>query len=195
MRESGSDKGAGNWGNHPSSVVLLALVGALRTGVSPSPPPSRYSCFSFSLSPSSSALPSTHPFQLDSPLPPRSHSVSLTLSALRLFTLLIPQHPPRNNDVGPCFSCFPLLFLSFFPFRYLSLSAYLFLPLFHSLSRYFCLLSPLKRSNTPRRDGEEDAAYLRPNPCPEPDFPSKNEEFVYAHIFPYGVWKMSRKAL
>lgn len=106
-----------------------------------SPPPSRYSCFPFSLSPSSSALPSTHPFQLDSPLPPRSHSVSLTLSALRLFTLLIPQHPPRNNDVGPCFSCFSLLFLSFFllgVFLYRPICFFLFFILFLAISVSFC---------------------------------------------------------
>lgn len=162
-------------------------------GVSPSPPPRRYSCFPFSLSPSSSALPSTHPFQLDSPLPPRSLSVSLTLSALRLFTLLIPQHPPRNNDVGPCFSCFPsLVFL--FLFRYLSLSAYLFLPLFHSLSRYFCLLLPLKRSDTSHRGWKRRCSV----PVTEPPsrFSLKNEEFVRAHISPCGAWKMSiRRAL
>lgn len=112
-RESERDKGAGNCGESP--FVFYPSRSRKRTvhGISFSPPPRRYSCFPFSLSPSSSALPSTHPFQLHSPLLPRSLSVSLTLSALRLFTLLIPQHPPRNNDVGPYFSCFPLLFFSF----------------------------------------------------------------------------------
>jgi len=118
MRESGNDKGAGNWGSYPSSSVLFALVTAygMRTVSLLLRHPGR---FPFSLSPSSSALPSTHPFQLNSPL----LDLSPSRSPCRLFTLLIPQHPPRNNDVGPCFSCFFLSFsFSFSLFLSLSLS-------------------------------------------------------------------------
>ena len=46
------------------------------------------------------------------------HRRSPSLPALRLSTLLIPQHPPRNNDVRPCvllfspYFCTPLLSFS-----------------------------------------------------------------------------------
>lgn len=99
-----------------------------------------------------------------------SLAVSLTLSALRLFTLLIPQHPPRNNDVRPCFSCFsPSLCFSLArlsSFSVLSsdvalphgLFIFFSLPLARSLPRYFRLF-PL---NVPiyRGGGGKDAAGL-----------------------------------
>jgi len=185
MRESGNDKGAGNWGSHPSSSVLLALVTAHGLSFSAT---RRYSCFPFSLSPSSFILPCIHPF-LDSPLPPRPLSVSLTLSALRLFTLLIPQHPPRNNDVGPCFSCFSpfllsFLFLSFFLsiFFYRSIRFFLFFILFFAISIFFY------HSNIYTLWGRRCSI-----PATEPPlrFFLKNEECL--HIFPHGAWETSRR--
>lgn len=183
-------------GSHPSSLVFCPSRSRDRTSrdISPSPPTRRYSYFPFSLLPP--PFPPHIPFQLDSPLPPRSLtlslSVSLTLSALRLFTLLIPQHPPRNNDVGSCFSCFPSLPLSlaFFLFGRLFPSAYLFLPLFHPLPRDFCPLLTLKRSNIPRiprSDRDEDAACLRPNP--RRDLPSRMRNLSVCIFFRMALGK------
>lgn len=120
--ERGSDKGAGNRGSHPLSPILLAPLSSPRSDPSdlsflprnPRPVCSPCRAILAFLSRFLLLPPSTSLSRLAVPLPPRSLAVSLTLSALRLFTLLIPQHPPRNNDVRPCFSCFfPYLSLSF----------------------------------------------------------------------------------
>lgn len=103
-------------------------------------------------------------------------SVSLALSALRLFTLLIPQHPPRNNDVRPCFSCFSLslspslsLILLLSPLRTsLFLTAYLFSSLVSSCSFPSSLFPsfPTERPDISRgwRKIRGGVAYLQPDP-------------------------------
>lgn len=182
--------------------IFFAPLAVLCSESVPFPPPRRYSCFPFSLSLFLLLPPPLHfPF---SRTPLFRVDLSPSRSPCRLFTLLIPQHPPRNNDVRPCFSCFSSSLSIFSSFSFFQMCFSLSLPLpfsigllvslslFHSFSRYFHLLFSL---NVPIYlvNVEENATGYRTCERIPSRFSSKNEEFFCAHIFPRSAWKIFRR--